>query len=155
MIWFFRDFIDGGLYVLYIFLCIVGMFALLGVVGDRKRALIEAGLKEKKARDIASGKEAAIAAMESKQVLDVMKDDNANEPVQNQNSNLLNSQSTNQTQEVPTTVVQEVNGGVGGASSTEDLATKKEEAPQVLVIGADGSSNVSTNVEQNQNNQNV
>ena len=72
---FFRDTISGFWYFLYIILCIFFIFVLLGIVGDRKRAVIADKLKEKKARDIASGKEARIAAMESKQILDVMSDD--------------------------------------------------------------------------------
>lgn len=72
---FFRDTISGFWYFIYIILCIFFIFVLLGIVGDRKRAVIADKLKEKKARDIASGKEARIAAMESKQILDVMSDD--------------------------------------------------------------------------------
>lgn len=111
---FFRDTIDGGWYFVYILVCIFFIFVLLGIVGDRKRAVIEAKLKEKKAQDIASGKEAKIAAMESKQILDVM-DDNV----------------TNSTGPVENTAA---------PNSTEALA-KKDDTPSILVIGADGSSN--------------
>lgn len=111
---FFRDTIDGFWYVLYILVCLFFIFVLLGIVGDRKRAVITEKLKEKKARDIASGKEAMIAARESKQILDVMSD------VPEETNR------TSQTNSVP----------------SEDL-TKKEEAPSVLVIGADGTSNIS------------
>ena len=68
---FFRDTLSGIVYVLYLIFCIIAFFYTLGIVGDRKRKMIEAKLKEKKAYDIASGKEAAIAAMETKQVLDI------------------------------------------------------------------------------------
>ena len=81
----FRDKISGFWYILYILLCLLFMFALLGVVGDRKRHLIEVGLKEKKRKDIESGKEAKIAAMESKQVLDVMKEEKKGDVVPNAN----------------------------------------------------------------------
>lgn len=109
----FRDKISGFWYFLYILACIFFMFVLLGIVGDRKRKVIADRLKEKKKRDIESGKEAQIAAMESKQVLDVMKD-----PAQD--------------------------GTAQNSTDTGELA-KKEEAPTVLVIGADGSSNAGTN----------
>ena len=85
---FFRDTISGFWYFIYIILCIFFIFVLLGIVGDRKRAVIAKKLKEKKAQDIASGKEARIAAMESKQILDVMSDDSASV---NGTSNLNNS----------------------------------------------------------------
>ena len=111
---FFRDVIDGWWYVLYIFVCLFFMLVFLGMYGDKKREAIAIRLKEKKARDIASGKEARIAALESKQVLDVMEEDLDKENGQE------NSQPV----------------------STNDSAelTKKEEAPSVLVIGADGNS---------------
>lgn len=69
---FFRDILSGPVYYIYLIVCILAIFALLGVVGDRKRAAIEEKLKEKKKYDIESGKEAEIAALESKQVLDVL-----------------------------------------------------------------------------------
>lgn len=109
----FRDKISGFWYFLYILACIFFMFVFLGIVGDRKRKVIADRLKEKKKRDIESGKEAQIAAMESKQVLDVMKDSAQEDTAQN-------------------------------STDTDELA-KKEEAPTVLVIGADGSSNAGTN----------
>lgn len=111
---FFRDTIDGGWYLVYILVCIFFIFVLLGIVGDRKRAVIEAKLKEKKAQDIASGKEAKIAARESKQILDVMDDNATNSLVSGDNSAVSNS--------------------------TESLA-KNNGSSSVLVIGADGSSN--------------
>lgn len=111
------------------------MFVLVGVVGDRKRAVIEANLKKKKAEDIASGKEAMIAARQSKQILDVMSDaeiaanatsydatgsnsDNTNDNV-NPNANPLNN------------VVPIIN---------ENTAKDEEKAPSVLVIDANGNS---------------
>lgn len=106
---FFRDTIDGFWYFLYILLCIFFIFVLWGVVGDRKRYAIAEKLKDKRADDIASGKVARLAALESKQVLDVMENNTDNEE----------------------------------ANVNEDL-TKKEEAPSVLVIGADGSSNTNS-----------
>lgn len=112
---FFRDVIDGWMYFVYIFVCIFFVFVAIGMYGDKKREAIQQRLKEKKARDIASGKEARIAALESKQVLDVMEGD-ADQPV--------------------TSVPVENNN----ANDTAELS-KKEEAPSVLVIGDNGSSN--------------
>ena len=120
---FFRDVLDGPLYFLYVFLCITLIFAHYGVIADRKREVIENGLKEKKKRDIESGKEAQIAAMESKQVLDVMKDKNEASAQNNGQVQGANNQAPNP---------------VGSASSSADIATKKEEVPQTLVIGSSG-----------------
>lgn len=124
---FFRDTISGFWYFIYIILCIFFIFVLLGIVGDRKRAVIADKLKEKKARDIASGKEARIAAMESKQILDVMSDDSASV---NGTSNLNNS-------------------------NVE--SSKEDKAPAVLVIDETGKNtssenNTSNNLENTQNN---
>ena len=124
---FFRDTISGFWYFLYIILCIFFIFVLLGIVGDRKRAVITKKLKEKKAQDIASGKEARIAAMESKQILDVMSDDSASV---NGTSNLNNS-------------------------NVE--SSKEDKAPAVLVIDETGKNtssenNTSNNLENTQNN---
>ena len=110
---FFRDDVAGFWYVLYILACIFFIFVLLGIVGDRKRAAIAEKLKEKRARDIASGEVARIAALESKQVLDVLDDTTLNPNANIDNNNLQN---------------------------TENLA-KKEEVPAVLTISSDGSSN--------------
>ena len=68
---FFRDFFSGFMYWLYVALLVFAFFYVLGIVADRKRLAIANKLKEKKTYDIESGREAAIAAMESKQVLDV------------------------------------------------------------------------------------
>jgi len=68
---FFRDFFSGIIYWLYLLVCIFAFFYVLGIVADRKRQEIANKLKEKKAYDIESGREAQIAAMETKQVLDV------------------------------------------------------------------------------------
>ena len=96
---FFRDIIDGPIYIIYVIVLVFLQLSLFGIIADRKRKLIQDGLQAKKARDIESGVEAEKAAMADKQILDVMDDDEPEE---------------------------------------EDL-TKKEEAPSVLVIGADGS----------------
>jgi hypothetical protein len=95
---FFRDILDGWVYVLWVVVLLFAELAIYGIVADRKREVIKAGLLAKKQRDIESGKEAEKAALADKQVLDVMEDEE------------------------------------------EDL-TKKEEAPQVLVIGEDGADN--------------
>ena len=109
---FFRDTISGFWYFLYIVLCIFLIFVILGVVGDRKRAIISEKLKEKRRRDIESGRASEIAARESKQILDVMSD----EDLKGSNGEAVNNaQSSNDT----------------------DSQVKKEEAPSVLVIGAD------------------
>lgn len=91
IITFFSDTISGFWYFVYIIVCIFFIFVLLGIVGDRKRAVIEENLKKKKAMDIASGKEAKIAAMETKQILNVMTDSTNNL----QNNTLADSKQEN------------------------------------------------------------
>ena len=71
VIQFFRDVLDGIWYWLYLIACIIVFFYFLGIVADNKREKINKKLKEKKTYDIESGREAAIAAMESKQILAV------------------------------------------------------------------------------------
>jgi len=71
---FFRDVLDGFVYWIYVLVCIFLQFSLYGIIADRKRKLIQDELLKKKERDIESGKEAAKAAMEDKQILDVMED---------------------------------------------------------------------------------
>ena len=73
---FFRDVLDGIWYWLYLIVCIISFFFVLGIVADNKREKINKKLKEKKSYDIESGREAAIAAMETKQVLSVNEDEN-------------------------------------------------------------------------------
>ena len=77
---FFRDTLSGIWYWLYLLLCIFSFFYVLGIVADSKREKINKKLKEKKSYDIESGKEAAIAAMESKQVLAVNEEEQASTP---------------------------------------------------------------------------
>ena len=76
---FFRDVIDGPIYVIYVVICVILQFSLFGIIGDRKRKLIQQKLLEKKQRDIESGLEAEKAAMADKQILDVMDDDEEEE----------------------------------------------------------------------------
>lgn len=95
---FFRDTISGPLYFIYLIICLIIFFALLGVVGDRKRYEIEEKLKAKKKYDIESGKEAEIAALESKQVLDVLteeKQEEITEEVKEEQPSVIVLDSTN------------------------------------------------------------
>ena len=125
---FFRDTLSGIVYVLYLIFCIIAFFYTLGVLGDRKRKMIEVKLKEKKAYDIASGKEAAIAAMETKQVLDIDEAD----------SQLASP-------EVNAAIGITVNNGQNGQQP-------QEEVPQVMVFDSNASSG--QNAQQNQQQQN-
>ncbi len=68
---FFRDFLNGWIYVVYVIICVIMQLALFGIVADRKRKVIENGLLDKKKRDIESGVEAERAALADKQILDV------------------------------------------------------------------------------------
>ena len=68
---FFRDFLSGWKYVLYVLVCIFLQFSLFGIIADRKRKVIAEALQAKKKRDIESGKEAEKAALADKQILDV------------------------------------------------------------------------------------
>ena len=82
---FFRDTLSGVWYFLYLALCIFIIFYLLGVIGDRKRLAISVKLKEKKKYDIESGREAAIAAKQSKQIIGVLEEEEIKQAVPNPN----------------------------------------------------------------------
>lgn len=120
---FFRDVLSGIVYYLYVGLCIFAFFYVFGFVANRKRNAINDKLKEKKQYDIASGREAAIAAMESKQVLSVDEEEN------NPNATLAAAANS-------------------AANDVKDDLNKKEEVPAVMVINSDDSSNTSTSAPQ-------
>ncbi|MBR1386630.1 MAG: hypothetical protein IJ568_07345 [Bacilli bacterium] len=128
---FFRDIIKGPIYYLYLILGFIIIFYALGIVADRRRTAIAIKLKEKKKYDIESGKEAAIAAMETKQVLDA--DDNndtiANGVSVNENANAL------------------VNAAVNNMANTNDAALSKQEekAPTVMVLNSSDIENNKSN----------
>ena len=119
---FFRDFLDGIVYYLYLILCIFALFYVLGIVADRKREMIEKKLKEKKQYDIASGREAEIAARETKQILAV------EETPEEQNSGL-------QIQGAP----------VGGLGTQLQENNQKEEVPAVMVLDSSTMNNPAPN----------
>jgi len=86
---FFRDVLSGIWYYLYLIICIIAFFYVLGIVADRKRLEISKKLKEKKTYDIESGREAKIAAMESKQVLSAGEDNQGIEEVKKQDEPMV------------------------------------------------------------------
>ena len=101
VIQFFRDVLDCIWYWLYLIACIIVFFYFLGIVADNKREKINKKLKEKKTYDIESGKEAAIAAMETKQVLAVDDDQGGKlNDMANGNSNVEEAKKEGQ-EEVP------------------------------------------------------
>lgn len=118
---FFRDILSGWVYWLYLAFCIFLIFFILGFVADGKRMRINSKLKEKKKYDIESGREAAIAAMESKQVLDV---DSGENPLANQNPNATLNAAIN-------SAVQNNNSDIASLSKTN------EEVPSVMVLNSD------------------
>lgn len=130
MIEFFRDSVTGFWYFLYILACIFFMFVLLGVVADRKRERIAVRLKAKRQEDIASGKVARLAAMETKENLDIM--------------STMGTETNNTTPAVsviPSTAsVQNVNQQIENPTPLTNSNEQKEEVPSVLVIGATGES---------------
>ena len=118
---FFRDVLSGWVYWLYLAFCIFLIFFILGFVADGKRMRINNKLKEKKKYDIESGREAAIAAMESKQVLDVDSDE---DPLANQNPNAT------------------LNAAINSAAQNNNLdiaslSKPNEEVPSVMVLNSD------------------
>ena len=125
LIVFFRDVLSGALYFFYMLLCIFGIFYVFGISADRKRKAIEEKLKEKKKFDIISGKEAAIAAMESKQVLDVEEEDKDGDIVSTENQNAT------------------MNSALNSMSNMPDARdAQKDDTPNVMVLNSgDGSSN--------------
>ena len=142
---FFRDVLSGLWYYLYLLIGIIAIFYLLGIIADRRREAIAKKLKEKKTYDIESGREAEIAARESKQVLDV--DDNNDAIMKNQNMN--QNQGANQNANVNATI----NAAVNAMPNTNDAAVAKKEeekVPTVMVlnssdINSQGSGNANTN----------
>ena len=114
---FFRDVLDGIWYYLYLFACIIAFFYVLGIVGDNKREKINKKLKEKKTYDIESGREAQIAAMETKQVLAVDDD------IPGANGDMPLAAAAN-----------------GNANVTELKQEGEEKPPEVMVLNSDGSS---------------
>lgn len=136
LIIFFRDILDGFLYFVYVFVCIFAIFYVFGISADRKRKAIEDKLKEKKKYDIMSGREAAIAALESKQVLDV-EDDPPTSGAGNENENAT------------------LNAALNSMPNTSDAAfaasAKKEEVPSVMVLNSSGSESSNQTDPQSQN----
>lgn len=121
---FFRDVLSGPLYILYVLVCFFAIFYVFGISADRKRKAIEEKLKEKKKYDIISGREAQIAAMESKQVLDV-EDDPAEGGTENQNATM--------------------NAALNSMSNMPDATqAQKDEAPNVMVLNSSGEQQTGT-----------
>ena len=122
MIEFFRDSVTGFWYFLYMLACIFFMFVLLGVVADRKRERIAVRLKAKRQEDI--------AAMETKENLDIM---STMGPETNDTTPAVSV--------IPSTVpVQNVNQQIESPTSLTNSNEQKEDVPSVLVIGATGES---------------
>ncbi len=125
---FFRDTLSGIWYFLYLALCIFIVFYLLGVVGDRKRAAIAVKLKEKKTYDIESGREAEIAAKQTKQIIGVLEDQAA---TPNANNPLPGAGDAQNKEEVPTVMV---------LNSSEQPAQQEQAQPAVTPVVIDSSS---------------
>ena len=121
----FRDVFDGFFYFLYLIACVFAFFYVLGIVADDKREIIEKKLREKKQYDIESGKEAAIAAMETKQVLSV---DDTPSDVQFQgvqDSGIgMQLQEVNKKEEVPSVMV----------INSSSLSQPQVQQPQVQMV---------------------
>lgn len=159
LISFFKDYVDGVWYFLFILLCIFFIFVLLGIVGDRKRRAIADMLKEKRSYDIASGKVARIAAMESKQILDVMEEtpndlssENKNSLVGGEASPLLDTNGTSNSSGVTlnsTPVINPNSGTFASSNSTNfqnstGLLTQQPSEGQVSPLNSDDSNSVPT-----------
>ncbi len=125
---FFRDTLSGIWYFLYLALCIFAIFYLLGVVGDRKRLAIAGKLKEKKTYDIESGREAKIAAKQTKQIIGVLEEEDKGPEISGDLSNV--GENTNK-EEAPTELV----------LNSDSEATKEEtKQPVVTPVKIDSSS---------------
>lgn len=122
---FFRDILSGWIYWIYVLFCIFFIFFILGFVADGKRMRINNKLKEKKTYDIESGREAAIAAMESKQVLDVASED---DPLANQNPTATLNAAIN-------------SAAQNNNSDVASLSKPNEEVPSVMVLNSDTATN--------------
>ena len=130
MIWFFRDVLDGMVYFLYLVGCILAFFYVLGIIGDRKRKMIEAKLRDKKKYDIESGREAMIAAMETKQVLDV---DDTQDKFVNDPTAIVNQNAT-------------LNSALNSMSNMPDATeAQKDDVPNVMVLDSGSTSDSGNN----------
>lgn len=114
---FFRDTLSGFFYFIYLIFCIFFFFFVFGFVAKRKRNAINEKLKQKKQYDIESGREAQIAAMETKQVLDV--DDEGLNP---------NNDNPNAT----------LNNAINSMNSDGTTNAVKDEIPNVMVLNSSG-----------------
>ena len=121
---FFRDFLSGINYWIYLAICVFLFFYILGIVSDRKRLAISDKLKEKKSYDIKSGREAAIAAMETKQVLDVDKTNgNGTVPVASTQPVISEVTTPEAKEEVPQVMV---------LNSNQEVATQPRQAEPIV-----------------------
>ena len=121
---FFRDFLSGINYWIYLAICVFLFFYILGIVSDRKRLAISNKLKEKKSYDIKSGREAAIAAMETKQVLDVDKTNgNGTAPVASAQPVISEVTTPEAKEEVPQVMV---------LNSNQEAATQPRQAEPIV-----------------------
>lgn len=119
LIVFFRDTLSGFVYFLYLALCTFAFFYVLGIVADRKRLAINEKLKEKKKYDIESGKEAMIAAMETKQVLDVDDENKEKSQVSTENQNATMNNALNSMPNMP-----------------DAKEAQKDDTPNVMVLNS-------------------
>ena len=72
VIFFFRDTLSGWLYFLYVVVCLVLIFSMLGKVAEKSRSLAIEKLKAEKRRQLESGEAALKASMEGKQIINVL-----------------------------------------------------------------------------------
>lgn len=140
---FFRDVLDGIWYLLYLILCIMAFFYVLGYVADRKRDAINKKLKEKKTYDIESGREAAIAAMETKQVLDV---DDSIGTSENGTTATVNTNDAAKKEEVPQVMVLNSSEPANNAVATNQPSVQTQNVqPVVQSVNPNASQQVANN----------
>lgn len=117
IILFFKETLSGWRYFLWVIFCAIMILAGVGKIGDRKRLEMREQMKAKKQYDLLSGRAAAQASLEGKQVISYSfseekpKDDSV-------------SQGENETPGVL-----EIN------NSVVNIDEKKDDVPDVLVLG--------------------
>lgn len=113
VILFFKETLSGWRYILYVMFCIVMILAAVGKIGDRKRSELRKQMKIKKEYDLLTGRAAAQAALEGKQVISYSFDNDEEKAKETQDAS------------------QPIN------NSVVNVEEHPNDVPEVLVLGGD------------------
>lgn len=114
---FFKETLSGIWLVLYVIVCLIMILAGIGKIGDRKRLEMREQMKAKKQYDLLSGRAAAQASLEGKQVISY----SFSEEKPKDDPLVQDSKETPGVLEINNSVV--------------NIDEKKDDVPDVLVLG--------------------